>query len=642
MSHAPHTVPAELQDPSTEPTGSAPSFRAPAATTRVSTNQPVAYPQTGDRLGDFELVKVLGEGAFARVFLARESSLDRLVALKISPQHGNEARTLARLEHDHIVQVFQQSVDESRGLHLLCMQYVPGTTLERIRLALRQQPREKWSGRLILEIVDNQSTLRETFDPGALRDRNFLEACDHFEAVCWLGARLCDALEYAHKQGVLHRDIKPANVLVNSYGRPLLADFNIASGPPSPADADNLFGGTLGYMSPEHLEAFDPANPALRERVDVRSDIYSLGVVLFELLTGAACFAVPPTDARGLEDLKRVAHERRGQVCSLRQRYPDIPAAMDRAVRRCLEPEPAKRYGTAAELGAALEGCLQLRRIDREMPRAGFFTRLARTRPLLAGWAMLLLPHLLASCVNIPYNAIRIVGSLSESQQASFRHAVLWYNLIIYPACIAIAHFTLAPIVRVLVRLQRGQEVPAAMVQDARRRALALPLRALLWSSLGWLPGSVLFPAFINAASGPVAAQVYIRFMTSFTISGLIALTYSVLGLQVVVLRVYYPQLWLDGQGMQKLAAQELRGVERTLHLFQLLAGIIPLAAALMMIGVTPENFTSGSYQSFRVLLTAMILLGTVGFGVALLTGNWVSKILQVLMRGPREKHGSD
>jgi hypothetical protein len=93
---------------------------------------------------------------------------------------------------------------------------------------------------------------------------------------------------------------------------------------------------------------------------------------------------------------------------------------------------------------------------------------------------------------------------------------------------------------------------------------------------------------------------------------------------------------------MQKLAAQELRGVERTLHLFQLLAGIIPLAAALMMIGVTPENFTSGSYQSFRVLLTAMILLGTVGFGVALLTGNWVSKILQVLMRGPREKHGSD
>src|SRR5207244_4197069 len=144
----------------------------------------------GEQIDDFELVRLLGEGTFARVFLARQISLDRMVALKISARRGNEARTLARLEHDHIVQVFQQSEDEARGILLLCMQYVPGTTLERLRSALRAEPRQEWSGRLILDIVDSQSSQRDTFDPRALHDRNFLAGCDHFEAVCWLGARL--------------------------------------------------------------------------------------------------------------------------------------------------------------------------------------------------------------------------------------------------------------------------------------------------------------------------------------------------------------------------------------------------------------------------------------------------------------------
>src|SRR5207237_6057942 len=112
----PAAVLPQTGEPPSDQTGSAPSFRAPVATTRVSETAAVSFPQPGEQLGDFELVRLLGEGAFARVFLARQISLDRLVALKISPRRGNEARTLARLEHDHIVQVFQQAVDEPRGL----------------------------------------------------------------------------------------------------------------------------------------------------------------------------------------------------------------------------------------------------------------------------------------------------------------------------------------------------------------------------------------------------------------------------------------------------------------------------------------------------------------------------------------------
>src|SRR5207302_2986567 len=116
----------------------------------------------------------------------------------------------------------------------------------------------------------------------ALRDREMLAQCDFIEAVCWLGSRLAEALAHAHSRGVLHRDIKPANILLNHYGRPMLSDFNLAHCERRGLEAEH-FGGTLQYMSPEHLTAFLPEGDSSRVLVDTRSDIYSLGVVLYEL-----------------------------------------------------------------------------------------------------------------------------------------------------------------------------------------------------------------------------------------------------------------------------------------------------------------------------------------------------------------------
>src|SRR5437588_8762727 len=104
-------------------TGVAPPYRALLPSSELA---------PGARVGDFELLHLLGEGAFAKVFLARQLSLGRLVALKVAADPGSEARTLARLEHDHIVQVFAEDVVPERGMRLLCMQYVPGTTLQRV------------------------------------------------------------------------------------------------------------------------------------------------------------------------------------------------------------------------------------------------------------------------------------------------------------------------------------------------------------------------------------------------------------------------------------------------------------------------------------------------------------------------------
>lgn len=133
-------------------------------------------------------------------------------------------------------------------------------------------------------------------DPAALRDREFLAGCDFVEAVCWLGARLAEALAYAHSLGVLHRDIKPANVLLNQYGRPMLADFNIATVASGAGGKEGSLGGTLAYMAPEHLDAFMLRDAAAGDAVKEPADIYSLGLVLFELLCGCrpfVCHDVP-------------------------------------------------------------------------------------------------------------------------------------------------------------------------------------------------------------------------------------------------------------------------------------------------------------------------------------------------------------
>src|SRR5438105_5445421 len=117
----------------------APTFRAPAE--GVPANQAPAFPAPGQRIDDFELLRMLGEGAFGKVFLARQISLDRQVALKVTANWGNEARTLASLEHDCIVHVFSEMVDRQSNLRLMCMQYVPGTTLQEIIRGLENRPR---------------------------------------------------------------------------------------------------------------------------------------------------------------------------------------------------------------------------------------------------------------------------------------------------------------------------------------------------------------------------------------------------------------------------------------------------------------------------------------------------------------------
>ena len=247
-------------------------------------------PKAGESLGELQLIRELGRGALGRVFLATQPSLsDRLLAVKITPRRGEEHLSLARLQHTNIVPLYLVQDFPDEGLRALCMPYLGGATWAKVLKCVREIQPANRTGRQIVECLvedqDKASGAVAVVSPAV----SFLSRSTFVDAVCWVGACLADALSYAHQRGLVHLDIKPSNVLLASDGQPMLLDFHLAS------EIDRLqknsidrLGGTPGYMSPEQSAAADAIRrgTAITQRLDGRSDIYSLGVLLYESLVG--------------------------------------------------------------------------------------------------------------------------------------------------------------------------------------------------------------------------------------------------------------------------------------------------------------------------------------------------------------------
>jgi serine/threonine protein kinase/tetratricopeptide (TPR) repeat protein len=192
--------------------------------------------------------------------------------------------------------------------------------------------------------------------------RQFLHGASAIQAAVWIVARLADGLEHAHSRGLLHRDLKPSNILLAGDGTPMLLDFNLsvlALPQPAETDARRAFvGGTLPYMSPEHLDAFNPRGSTAPEAVDERSDIYALGLILFEMLAGEHPFPEAPPGG-SLQGAIELLSASRRHVPSLRARCPDLPWSLDALVSKCLEFDPARRYARARDLAEDLHRFLE-------------------------------------------------------------------------------------------------------------------------------------------------------------------------------------------------------------------------------------------------------------------------------------------
>jgi hypothetical protein len=298
-------------------------------------------------------------------------------------------------------------------------------------------------------------------------------------------------------------------------------------------------------------------------------------------------------------------------------------------VARCLAGRPEDRYQDAAQLAAELESCRELRRVERDLPASNVLARLTLGRPFLATAVLLLLPHLLGSVVNITYNTQQIVQpELNAAQRAVFAQTVLWYNVLVYPVCIVLLLRPVVLVFRTWRKLSRPGPIAPAEVDEARRRALRLPVWDIVLACVGWLPGGLIFPLVLHLASGNPGARVYWHFLFSFTISGLIALTYSTIAAEFIVVRILYPRLWLDARQLRSTARGELAREEGRLAVLQFLAVLIPLAGASLLLSVGGEHLLD---LSFRVLVTALLALGMVGLGVAILAAKEVRHAVDAL-----------
>jgi serine/threonine protein kinase/Tfp pilus assembly protein PilF len=302
------------------------------------------WPTSGDTFHGFQLEEELGRGAFARVFLARESAVgNRKVVVKVSLHADDEAGTLGKLQHPNVVPIHSARFDETTGFAVVCMPFLGGTTLLPIIEALSSRKTPPAHASVLLDAAKDD---RWSADSGASPARA-LRRGTFLDGVLYLGERLASALAYVHERGILHRDMKPSNVVICPNGEPVLIDFNLAY---DRSMSEHRLGGTLPYMPPEQLAAMATRRSGDVILPDHRGDIYALGVILYELVTGRHPFGPVPLKLKTADARDFLISKQREGPKPLRGRNRTIDPALDRLIARCLSADPNDRPATAREL----------------------------------------------------------------------------------------------------------------------------------------------------------------------------------------------------------------------------------------------------------------------------------------------------
>ena len=272
----------------------------------------------GKRLGPYEILSAIGAGGMGEVYRARDTRLDRIVAIKVLPAHladraelrerfEREARTVASLNHPHICTLYD--IGHQDGTDFLVMEYLEGETLA----------------------------------------QRLLKGALPLDQVLQYAIEIADALDKAHRKGITHRDLKPGNIMLTKSGTKLL-DFGLAklkqevvpanvqlSQLPTanePLTAQGMIVGTLQYMAPEQLEG---------KEVDARTDIFAFGAVVYEMATGKKAF-------EGKSQASLIAKILETDPPPISSLQPMTPPALDRVVKKCLAKEPDQRWQTASDL----------------------------------------------------------------------------------------------------------------------------------------------------------------------------------------------------------------------------------------------------------------------------------------------------
>lgn len=570
---------------------------------------------------DFIILRLLGSGAFADVYLAKQPSMARLVALKVSGRISDEPQALSQLDHSNIVRVFDQRQLSQSPVHLLYMEYVPGGTLEEVIKATRDLPVQQLNGQVLLAAINQALVVAEQQRPDRSPEHEQLESFSWSALVARLGVGLAEGIDAAHRRGIMHRDIKPANILLSASGVPKLADFNVSFGNLiGRSNAAAHFGGSLAYMSPEQLCAADPLHAMQAGDLDARSDLFSLGVVLWELWQGRR-------PQMPLEPVENWMHALQQQLRLRRmtpQRQRQFPGAAARVLEKILlqtlEFDRDARPRSGGELAARLMLVLhpQAAELFEPAPRS-WRKRLLGTPVLFTTALVIFIPNGLAGAINYQYN-FNTIQTLHPQLLPFFETLSRWINWVTFPLGGLLLLYFSWPVEKIL----RARETSKTVSSFGLHSTWQLGHYAAMVGGMLWWIAGVVFPVALRMSDDRFGLKESIEFFLSLVICGGLAWIYPFFGIALIAVEVYYPALVSKSMldfGFEERAKRMQR--QATAYLFS--------AAAIPLLGLALMALVPSTNEKYHTFLLVMVVLAGIALPFAFLAYQRLGRQLTLL-----------
>lgn len=556
---------------------------------------------TGDVVDDFEILHALGTGAFAQVYLAKQLSMKRLVALKVSDHPSDESIVLSQLDHPNIVRVYDQRPMPNSTASMLYMQFVPGGTLVNVIAKVHQTPAHARTGQLLIDCLNE--ALLASGQQGVEHNESLrkLAALPWGQIVADIGQQLALGLAHAHDCQVMHRDIKPANILLSIEGVPKLADFNVSFVNHLGANAASHFGGSIPYMSPEQLQAMSPLGTMRADQLDDRSDLYSLAIVLWELWRGSRPWTSDAAITNWYEALQRQLHLREQPLLTSSYATSSSDRMVERTLRAALSVDRDQRPSTGLEMAAKLRLATHPRAAMLFEPdQRSWIGWLGRQSIYLLAAILVFVPNGIAAAINFQFNRFDVERTHPELREY-FGFISLGVNSVAFSLGSLFFFWIVQAIDRGLKRVASGQPATEKDLQAA----WGLGHRAAIIGAVLWIVAGLVFPIALRS----IEPRFQIAESTSFFLSllgcGGMACIYPFFGLSLVCLHIYYPRL--VAKTMTDFGLRERILTMKRRDNFYLAAGAL---VPLMILGLLmTSSDVHRAFQGICLAFTALALL---------------------------------